>query len=91
MRQVRQLLEPGILPKLIVVRLIHHVDRLEGNTIRVFLFQIVREVPIQDIAQYRLSIDRQEQSKGQNFKQRNLGDLPRLAWHSRGKRASQRS
>ena len=47
--QVSQLSKLWVLPHLVVVGLINHVNRLKRHTLRVFLFQIVREVAIENV------------------------------------------
>jgi len=54
--EIAELLESGILPKLVIVSLIAHIDRFEGHSLRVLGLQIIREVPVQNIGKYRLGL-----------------------------------
>ena len=56
--KIRQLFESWVLPQLIVIRLIDHVNRLERDALGVLLLQIVREVAVKDVREHRLRLFR---------------------------------
>lgn len=54
--KIRQLLESWVLPQLIVIRLIDHVDWLQRDALGVLLLQVVREVAVEDVREHRLRL-----------------------------------